>query len=136
FFVGRERKAVRVWYVVDDQAHLAVPDHVDTLELQSFARIFLAHAQAAVRVGEVDRPVFLNDNVVGAVELFAFVAIGEYRARAVFFDTVDRPAGPRRDDEPALRIEREPVRADHVELLECRIARILAVRLLESHAPD
>src|SRR5882762_5074730 len=136
FFVGRQGQAVWVRDVVDDPGHLAALDHVDALEVQTLARILIAQAQAAVGVGEVDRAVLLDDDVVRAVELLAFEAVGEHGARAVPFDPVDRPSGPGRDDEPALPVEREPVRADHVELLEQGIAGILAVGLLEPHAPD
>src|SRR6267378_206846 len=136
FFVGRKRQAVRVGDVVDDAAHLAALDHVDALEVQALARVLLAKAQAAVGVGEVDRAVALDDDVVRAVELPAFETVGEYGALAVLLDPVDRPSGPCRDDEPALPVEGEPVRADHVELLEQGIARVLPVGLLEAHSPD
>src|SRR5882762_7065304 len=136
FFVERQRQAVRVGDVVDDAAHLAALDHVDTLEVQALARVLLAKAQAAVGVGEVDRAVALDDDVVRAVELPAFETVGEHGALAVLLDPVDRPSGPCRDDEPALPVEGEPVRADHVELLEQGIARVLSVGLLEAHAPD
>src|SRR6266571_3813866 len=136
FFVGRERQAVRVGDVVDDAAHASALDHVDTLEVQALARVLLAKAQAAVGVGEVDRAVLFDDDVVRSVELLAFEAVGEHGALAVLLDPVDRPSGPGRDDEPALPVEGEPVRADHVELLEQGIARVLPVGLLEAHAPD
>src|SRR6266436_5836438 len=136
FFVGRQGQAVWVRDVVDDPGHFAALDHVDALEVQALARILIAQAQAAVGVGEVDRAVLLDDDVVRAVELLAFEAVGEHGALAVLFDPVDRPSGPGGDDEPALPVEREPVRADHVELLEQGIARILAIGLLEPHAPD
>src|SRR5882672_11379976 len=129
-------QAVRVGDVVDDAAHASALDHVDTLEVQALARVLLAKAQAAVGVGEVDRAVLLDDDVVRSVELLAFEAVGEHGALAVLLDPVDRPSGPCRDDEPALPVEGEPVRADHVELLEQGIARVLAIRLLEPHAPD
>src|SRR6266516_5997200 len=136
FFVGRERQAVRVRDVVDDAAHASALDHVDTLEVQALARVLLAKAQAAVGVGEVDRAVLLDDDVVRSVELLAFEAVCEHGALAVLLDPVDRPSGPGRDDEPALPVEGEPVRADHIELLEQGIARVLPVGLLEAHAPD
>src|SRR5437762_1387095 len=136
FFVGRQGEAVRVGDVVDDPAHASALDHVDALEVQALARVLLAKAQAAVGVGEVDRAVFLDDDVVRPVELLAFETVGEDGALAVLLDPVDRPSRPGRDDEPPLAVEGEPVRADHVELLEQRIARALAVGLLEAHAPD
>src|SRR6266702_99037 len=135
-FVGRQGEAVRVGDVVDDPAHASALDHVDALEVQAPARVLLAKAQAAVGVGEVDRAVLLDDDVVRAVELLPFEAVGEDGALAVLLDPVDRPPGPGRDDEPALPVEGEPVRADHVELLEQGIARVLPVGLLEAHAPD
>src|SRR5882724_1855355 len=136
FLVGRQGEAVRIRDVVDDPGQLAALDHVDALEVEALARVFFAQAQAAVGVGEVDGAVLLDDDVVRAVELPAFEAVGEDGALAVLLDPVDRPSGPGRDDEPALPVEGEPVRADHVELLEQGIARVLAVGLFEAHAPD
>src|SRR5882672_2046257 len=136
FFVGRQGEAVRVGDVVDDAAHFAALDHVDALEVQALARVLLAKAQAPVGVGEVDRAVLLDDHVVGTVELLAFETVREDGALAVLLDAVDRPSRPGRDDEPALAVEGGPVRAYHVELLEQGIARVLAVGLLETHAPD
>src|SRR5882757_8231904 len=136
FLVGRQGEAVRIRDVVDDAGDLAGLDHVDALEVEALARVLLAQAQAAVGVGEVDGAVALDDDVVRAVELPAFEAVGEDGALAVLLDPVDRPSGPGRDDEPALPVEGEPVRADHVELLEQGIARVLPVGLLEAHSPD
>src|SRR6266480_547121 len=105
----------------------AIAPHVLVAAAVRVESFFVGRERQAVRVG---------DDVVRSVELLAFEAVGEHGALAVLLDPVDRPSGPGRDDEPALPVEGEPVRADHVELLEQGIARVLPVGLLEAHAPD
>src|ERR1041385_4582926 len=87
------------------EARPAVLDHVDALVLEALPRVLLSLAQAAEGVGEGDRAVLLDDDVVRAVELPAFVLVGEHGALAVLLDAVDRPPRPGRDDEAALPVE-------------------------------
>src|SRR6266511_2578592 len=135
-FVRVEGEPVRVWDIVNDQAHLAVPEHVNAAVIQLLPGIFFPEAQAAKTVGEVDRSILFNNNVVGAAEALSFVASGEDGALTVLFDAIDRPACPCRADESVLSVQRKPVRPDHGKLLEQRIVSILPIRLHESHAPN
>src|SRR5206468_10273110 len=128
-FVRRKGEPVCVWYIVDHQTHLAVPEHVNAAEIQLLPGILFPETQAAKAVREVDRSVLLHDDVVGAAEALSFVAIGEDGALAVLFDAIDRPACPRRDDESALSVQRKPVRPDHGKLFEQRVISILPIRL-------
>src|SRR5262249_3747434 len=57
-------------------------------------------------------------------------------ALAIFLDAVDRPACPRRNDEPTLAVQRQPVGPDHREFLEQRVATILPIGLYKTHAPN
>jgi hypothetical protein len=60
--------------------------------LEALPRVLLALAQAAEGVGEVDRAVLLDDDVVRAVELLAFVALGEHvRLPSFSMRSIDLP---------------------------------------------
>src|SRR6188472_411554 len=78
--VGREAQAVGLDEVVDRQLQVAAArrDAVDALEIQVLLALDPEARHATVRrVGEVDRPVALDDDVVGAVELPAVVVAGQ-----------------------------------------------------------
>ncbi len=86
--VGREAQAVGLLEVVDEQRQLAVGrDAVDAAEVELLLALDAEAGPAAVgRIGEDDRAVRGDDDVVGAVELLALPVRGEHRARAVGLD--------------------------------------------------
>ena len=125
-----------VRHVLDHQRELAVFPHVHGVEIEFLAGILLAQAEGAVRIGEVDRAVALDHDVVGAAEALALVAVGQHGALAVLLDAHERAARKGGDDQPALAVERQAVRADHREFLELRIGALAAVVLDAAPAPD
>ena len=106
FLVGREGEAVDHRHVLGDQRELAVLPHVDGVEIELLAGVLVALAVRAVGVGEIDGAVALDDDVVGAAEALALVAVGEHGALAVLLDAHQRAAREGGEDQPALAIER------------------------------
>src|SRR5262249_53100257 len=106
------------------------------VEKKLAARILLAQPEGAISVGEVDRAVALDHDVVGPAEAFALITVRQHGAPAILLDAHQRASRKSRYDQPALPIERQAVGADHGEFLELRVLRIAAVVLDAAPAPD
>src|SRR5262249_45391962 len=115
---------------------LAVLPAVHRIEIKLAAGILLAQPESAVGVGEVDRAVALDHDVVGAAEALAFIAIGQHGAPAVLIDAHQRAPREGGHDQPTLTIERQAVGADHGEFLELRVVAFPAVVVDAAPAPD
>ena len=113
--VGREAQPVGLVEVVDEQLRVAAArrDAVDALEVEVLLALDAEAGHAPVgRVGEVDRAVALDHDVVGAVELPALVVGGEHlapAAPAVGVHAHDRARDVLADDEPPVVVDRHPV---------------------------
>src|SRR5262249_54989602 len=106
------------------------------IEIELLARIFLAQTKRSKGVGEIDRAVALDHDVIRSAEALALVIVGEHGALAVGFDAHERAASEGCEDEAALAVEREAVGADHRELFEPWFVPVVAVILNASPAPD
>ena len=116
--VGREGDAVGPRLVADQQVELAVgAQAVDAVEVELAQRRLLQALQAVRRVGEVERPVGTVGGVVRAVEPAPFEAVDQHRPAAVGLDPRDAAVAVLADDEPALGVERQPVRRDRPQPL-------------------
>jgi hypothetical protein len=86
--------------------------HEYTALIQFLCGIVRTAPHTADTIGKVNRSISLNDQIVCAAEPFTLVAIGQDCALAVFLDSIDGPARPGCNHEPALPVERKPVRSD------------------------
>ena len=105
-------------------------------EIELPAGILLTQAEGTERIGEVDRAVALDHDVIGAAEALPLVAVGQHGALAVLLDPHERAARKGGDDQPPLAVESQPVRADHGEFFEPGIVALAAVVLYAAPAPD
>ena len=109
--IGREGKAVRPLEVVDQQVQPALRvDPEDAVERQLLP--LDAAAQAVRRVGEVDRAVRADDDVVGAVQLLALVVRRQHlapAARPIRVDADDARGRVLAHDQAPVGAERHPV---------------------------
>lgn len=108
-FVRREGEAVGHWHVIDEEGERAALPHEDGIEGQFAAGILAAEVEPAIGIGEVDRPIALDDDVVGGVEVFALVAVSQYRAFAVFLDAHEGAASEGCDNERPCRSRVRPL---------------------------
>src|SRR4051794_23975509 len=106
-----EAQAVRLLEVVDEQLQLAVGgDAVDALEVELLLTLDSEAGPAPVgRIGEDDRAVRGDDDIVGAVELLALPVRGDHGARAVGLDADQAARGVLADQQAALEIPAQPV---------------------------
>src|SRR5262249_41011301 len=65
--------------------------------------------QVQCRIGEIQRAVGADDDIVRAVEPLAFVLVGEHRVFAVGIYANDRAQNARGGHQPALRIQRAAI---------------------------
>src|SRR4051794_7643480 len=113
--VGREAQAVGLAEVVHQQLRVAAlrRDPVDALEGEVLLALDAEPRHPPVSgVGEVDRAVALDDDVVGAVELAPLVVAGQDlppAARAVGIHPHDRARDVLAHDQAALVVERHAV---------------------------
>ena len=110
--VRREAQPVRLLEVVDEQLDLAAArrEPVDALEVEVLLALEPEARHAPVgRVGEDDRPVARDDDVVRAVQLLALPVRGERLARSVRLLADDRARDVLADDEVAVVVERHAV---------------------------
>src|SRR5262249_9694562 len=134
--VRREGDAIGVRDVVDDPGHLAILDHIDAVEVELLSGIVLAQPEPSIAIGEIDRSILLDYDIVSPTEPFALEFVGQHGALAIGLDAVDRTPSPGRDHEPPLPVEGQPVAPDHGELLVAWFTPELAVRLHEADTPD
>src|SRR5205823_1425291 len=127
--VGRESDSVGSDQLGCGQLHLAVLDAEDAAERQLLARIVVDARQPERWVGEVERAVRAVDEVVGAVEALALVAIGEHRERAGALQASDAAVAVLVDGEPPVAVERQAVGAGLVVLADVRafVAALVAI---------
>ena len=89
-FVGRKGDAVGPGHVLGQQRQLAVlGDAVDAAEIEFAGGVVPVLFQAVGRIGEIKIAVGFEDEIVGAVEAFALVFVGENGLFAVLFNTGD-----------------------------------------------
>src|SRR5436305_8399074 len=109
--IGREAEPVRLLEVVGEQRELAVGrDAVDAAEVQLLLALDAEAGPAAVgRIGEDDRAVGCDHDVVGAVELLALPVRGEHRPGAVGLDAHQAARRVLADQQAALEIPGQAV---------------------------
>jgi hypothetical protein len=132
--VRRERDAVRRPDRIRDQRHDTVRRHpVHALERDLARGVVVAQRQAEGRVGEVDLAVRRDGEIVRAVEAPARVALGHGREAPVALAPRHAPLAVLAEDEPALAVEGEAVRAG-LAPREREIARVAAPGEDERHS--
>src|SRR5690348_223401 len=121
FFIGRERNAVGPCEVLDQKLKMAIVGRrsrlvrgcarqaVNAVEWQFLQRIFVALRRQAVGwIGKIERAVGFVDQVIGAAQALALIAVAEHRelgARFQRLKAINIALGVARDDEAALLIE-------------------------------
>jgi hypothetical protein len=106
--VGREAEAVRLGEVVDDHVELS-RSRVEAIDVAAvLLRLglvaFIVGKDAVGRVGEPDRAVGFDDDVVGRVQPPALVTVDDRRDRAVRLGPQNRAGPVRTGDQPALAV--------------------------------
>ncbi len=133
--VGREREAVRLDPVADDQGHRPAV-RIDAIDVRradlGFGLVALVVAVDAVgRIGEPDRAIRLDHQVVRRVQLLALEAVGQHGDRAVMLGARHTASAMLAGDEPAFVIGGVAIG------VVARLAkyRHRAVGLVEPHQP-
>src|SRR6185437_6626760 len=129
FLVWREGEAIGAFQIGCEQANVfAIRAYAKHSAVgQFFAGIIRVFGQAEWRIGKVKRAVGFVDQIVGAVEPLAVVAVREHGQPAILFHAHHTAVSLLIDREAALTVERETVGARLAVLADVRAA-IAAVR--------
>ncbi len=119
FFIGREGEAIGEEKIAGqkiDRAEIGT-DAIDAVEVEI---PWLRQIGDVPWIGEIDRAVGLDDDVVRLVERPALIVVGDHRKAAVFFLARDAAREAFAGDEPALGIARMAVGAVRLLAIDAR----------------
>ena len=112
--VRRKAESIAVDKIVHQQgqATVAQVQFIDRLVVHVLLNVLALHphvADSVGRVGEINDPVRLHNDVVGGVELLAVNVGGQYRGGAVMFPPPDGTAAPTGHQQTAFMVISHPV---------------------------
>src|SRR5262249_1171987 len=128
----------RIPKLLFEKRDLAIFDEVEPVERELSLRTGGGSAEARDTVGEVQRPVGLDNQVVRSVEALTLETVGQHCARPVLLYSRHVAVGHRTYHHATLRIARQPVRTDEnggrpatarllsgIQKVSARVSRIL-----------